>query len=190
VSDSNDIDRLVQRAVNGITSIAARAARFSTRMLVGTTIVCVSGFALGVAALSGGIESVWIVLGIVFGSIAIGSALVARWRVGSVRRHGSELAAEARTLIAQGGPTGRTVVDVFAVDDDDLVPNENAGSGVVLSRQMYGFRQVSGPGLQDSPRLSAAITALTSFPLLVISAVMISLVFAFLGFIFLIALAL
>ena len=93
MSDMNDVDRLVQRAVAGITSIAARAARFSTRLLLMTLVLCVGGFALGVAALSGGIETVWIVLGIVFGTIAIASAVLARWRVGSVKRHAPELAA-------------------------------------------------------------------------------------------------
>ena len=72
----NDVDRLVQRAVAGITNIAARAARFSTRLLLMTLVLCVGGFALGVAALSGGIETVWIVLGIVFGTIAIASAVL------------------------------------------------------------------------------------------------------------------
>ena len=188
----SDIDELVRRTVDGVTMIAGRAAAFSTRLLLGVTVVCVGGFLLGVRALSGGIQSVWIVLAFVFGSIAIGGAFLARWRVGSVRRHVPELADEVRTLIAEGKGTGRTVVETFVVDTDgdgsaDGLSGSNA---IVLSRQMNGFRNVVDSGLESTARLTAATTALTSFPLLVLQAILISFVFVFLGFIFLIALAL
>ena len=185
-------DDLVQRAVDGITFVAAKATSFSTKLLLATTAVCVFGFLLGTAALSGGIETVWIVLGIVFGAIAIGGAFVARWRVGSVRRHVPELATEVRGLLSEGTDRTRTVIETFAVDADGDGDSDglNSGSAVVLSRQMYGFKGVVGSGLESSARLTAAITALTSFPMLVLAAVAISAVFAFLGFIFLIALAL
>jgi hypothetical protein len=181
----SEIDDLVNRAVNGVTRIAAAAARFAGRLLIGTLVVCVGGFLLGVAALSGGIRSVWIVLAIVFGALAIGSAFIARWRVGSVRRHVPELVDEIRTLVTDGSDQTRTVIETFTVDADG-----DGGSAVVLSRQMSGFRGVAGSGLAGSARLSAAVTAITSFPALVLGAILISLVFAFLGFIFLIALAL
>lgn len=188
----SDIDRLAERAVATVTTIATRAAAFSTKVFLGAAIVCVGGFLLGVAALSGGIEKVWIVLGIVFGAIAVGGALVARWRVGSVRRHVPELADEVRTLISEGKDTSRTVIDTFVVDADGDGERDGFGGGsaIVLSRQMYGFRNVVGSGLESSARLTAAVTALTSFPILVLAAIAISIVFAFLGVIFLIALAL
>lgn len=192
----NDVDRLVQRAVAGITSIAARAARFSTRLLLMTLVLCVGGFALGVAALSGGIETVWIVLGIVFGTIAIASAVLARWRVGSVKRHAPELANEMRALVTSGNPADREVVEVFTVDDPvaasgmHVSTDGETGSAVVMSRQMYGFREIPTRTLENSARLSEAIRAVTTFPALVLAAVLISLVFGFLSFFFLIALAL
>ena len=114
----SEIDELVQRTVDTVTMIAGKAARFSTKLLIGAAIVCVGGFLLGVAALSGGIQQVWIVLGIVFGSIAIGGAFLARWRVGSVKRHVPELAAEVRTLVSEGKDSTRTVIETFAVDAD------------------------------------------------------------------------
>lgn len=192
MDDLSDIDRHVQRAVDGITAIASRAAAFSTRLLLGTLLVCVGGFLLGAAALTGGIQTVWIVLGVVFGAIAIGSAFVARWRVGSVRRHVPELADEVRTLISEGATGTRTVIDTFTIDEDGDGRRDglDGGSAFVMSRQMYGFRDMAGSGIESSARLTAAVTALTSFPLLVLAAVLISLVFAFLGVIFLIALAL
>jgi hypothetical protein len=184
----SDIDEIVRRAVGTITTIAAKAAAFSTRLLLGTFVVCVGSFALGVAALDGGIESVWIVLGIVFGSIAIGSAVVARWRAGSVRRHAPELADEVRNLVTDGRDSTRTVVETFVIDPD--ADQGDTGSAIVLTRRMSGFQGAMGGSLERSPRLGAAVKALTSFPLLVLAAVAISLVFAFVGFLFLIALAL
>ena len=186
-----DVDQIVRRAVDTITTIAGKAAAFSTRILLGTTIVCVGGFLLGVAALSGGIETVWIVLGVVFGSLAIGGALVARWRVGAVRRHVPELVEEVRSLMTDGRDSTRTVIETFAVDPDgDGVEGPARGSAIVLSRQMHGFRSAVGAGLERTARLSAAVTALTTFPFLVLMAVAIAMVFGFLGFVFLVALAL
>ncbi len=183
----SEIDELVRRAVDTVTLIAGKATAFATRLLLGATIVCVGGFLLGLAALSNGVRSVWIVLGIVFASIAIGGAFIARWRVGSVRRHVPELADEVRTLIAEGKDTTRTVVETFVVDERE---GAGPGSAIVLSRQMYGFKDVAGSGLESTTRLAAAVTALTSFPGLVLASILITLVFAFFGFIFLIALAL
>lgn len=196
-----EIDELVRRTVATVTSIADRATAFATKLFVVAAVVCIGGFLLGVAALSGGIETVWIVLGIVFGSIAVGGALLARWRVGSVRRHVPELADEVRTLIREGRDGTRTVIDSFVVDadvdadadvgvDPDRGRHRTGGSAIVMSRQMYGFKNVVGSGLEHTARLAAAVTALTSFPVLALVTIAISLVFGFLGLIFLIALAL
>ena len=192
-SDTSDIERLVRQATAGITAIASRARRFTTRILIVTLIVCVGGFLLGIAALSGGIETVWIVLGIFFGAIAIGGAATAWWRISSVRRHVPQLADEVRGIITKGGPERDTVIEVFTVDGPDRATASPAdtGSAIMLSRQMHGFRTVSGTStLAGATRVTEAIRALTTFPLLVLAAVLVSMVFAFLGLIFLIALAL
>lgn len=189
-----EIDELVRRTVASVSMIADRATGFSTKLLVGVVAVCVGGFLLGVAALSNGIQAVWIVLGIVFGSIAIGCAGVARWRVGAVRRHIPELADEVRTMIGEGAPETQTVIDTFVVDVDgetpDAVDSPSSGSAIVMSRQMGGFSSAVGPDLARWPRLMLAVRALTTFPFLMLAAIGISLVFGFLGFIFMIALAL
>ena len=143
----SDIDDLVRRTVNGVTLIAGKAAAFSTRLLIMVVVVCVGGFLLGVEALSGGIETVWIVLAFTFGAIAIGCAFVARWRVGSVRRHIPELADEVRTLATEDPNNTRTVVETFVIDTDadgnPIGGDGSEGSAIVLSRQMGGFSSVA-----------------------------------------------
>lgn len=183
-----DLEDLVQRTVDTVTMIAAKATRFAGRLFVVVAIVCVGGFLLGLAALSGGIEKVWIVLGVVFGAIAIGGPLVAMWRIGSVKRHVPELVDEVRSLISQGRETGQTVIETFDADDPDR-PGEGR-SAIVLTRQVYGLRGVVGSGMEGMTRLTAAVTALTSFPGLVLSAIGITIVFGFLSLVFLLALAL
>jgi hypothetical protein len=180
-----EIDELVQRTVDTVTMIAGKAARFSSKLFLLAIVVCGGGFLLGISALSGGIQSVWIVLGLVFGAIAIGGSLLARWRVGSVKRHVPELADEVRALISDGKDTSRTVIETFDVGEEG-----SQGSAMMLSRQMGGFQGMMGPGLATSRRLAAATTAMTTFPGLVLMTIAIMLVFAFTGFIFLIALAL
>ena len=184
----SELEQLVQRVVDTVTMIARKASRFARRLLIAVAVVCVGGFLLGVAALDGGIEKVWIVLGVVFATIAIGGPLIAMFRIGSVKRHVPELVNEVRSLISTGRETGQTVINTFDADDPDR-PDEGQ-SAIVLTRRVYGLRGVVSSGLEGSARLTAAVTAMTSFPFIVLSAIAISVVFAFLGLIFLIALAL
>lgn len=188
----SELDELVRRTVDTVTMIAAKAARFASKILIGSVLVCGGGFLLGVAALPGGVQTVWIVLALVFGSIAVGGAFLARWRVGSIKRHVPALAAEVRALINDGKDSTRTVIETFTIDEDGDGERDGlrSTSALVLSRQMYGFRNIVGSGTESSARLAAAVTAITSFPVLVLGAILISLVFGFLGFLFLIALAL
>jgi len=176
---------LVDRAVATITRLATKVARWATLLLLGSVVICVGSFWLGLEALSGGIESVWIVLGFVFGAIAIGCALIARWRVARVRRHIPEIAADIRTLVADG----RSDIVTIVIPDEDLAK----GSALELSRGMsttQSMRSVSSQGLANSANFAQAVRAITTFPLLAIATVLITCVFAFMGLIFLIALAL
>lgn len=190
----SEIEQLVSRTVQMVSTISRTATRFANRLVIGVVVICVGGFLLGIAALSGGFERVWIALGVVFGAIAIGGVVLARWRVGAVQRHVPELAREVRALLDQGVGSTRTVIESFAVDDDGDgradVLDDRAGSAISMTRQMHGFRGLVGSGLESSARLTAAVTALTTFPLLVLSAIAITVVFGFLGLIFLVALAL
>jgi hypothetical protein len=181
----NEIEVLVNRTIRTIVQIAGKVTRFATILLAVAAAICVASFLLGIAALDGGIESVWIVLGIVFATLAVGAAFVARWRVGRVRKHVPAIAAEVRQLIADGKGQSQLIIQEFQNDDDSTT-----GSAIVVSRRMYGLRGVVGHGVEGSARLTDAVTAITSFPALALMAIGISLVFGFLALVFLLALAL
>ena len=176
---------LVDRAVATITRLAHKVTRAATLLLLASIVICVGSFLLGLEALSGGIESVWIVLAIFFGAIAIGCAARARLRIGRVRKHIPEIASDIRGLVADG----RSDVITIVVRDDELA----SGSALELSRGMSGnqsMRRVTSQGLENSANFADALRAITTFPWLAIVTVLITTVFAFLGMIFLIALAL
>jgi hypothetical protein len=176
---------LADRAVATITRLAQRVTQAATLLLIGAIVICVGSFVLGMAALSGGIETVWIVLAFFFGAIAIGCALRARLRIGRVRKHVPEIAGEIRGLVADG----RSDVITIVVQDDDLAP----GGALEISRgmsNMQSMRRVRSEGLANSANFADAVRAITTFPWLAIVTVLITCVFAFLGLIFLIALAL
>jgi hypothetical protein len=140
---------------------------------------------------------VWVVLGIFFGAIAIGSAIRARLRIGRVRKHVPQLAAEFRKLVADGKSDAIEVVLA-----DDLAPGtsmdvsrsigpRSIGQGGIGPRGVAPQRAVVIDGLvSGSIELTQAVRAITTFPLLAIITVLITSVFAFLGLIFLVALAL
>src|SRR5689334_9616831 len=93
--------------------VTDRVTRFSTKLLIGVAVVSIGSFLLGVAALEGGIRSVWLVLGGAFCVIAVGSALIARWRIGGVGRHVPSIASEVRTLLTDGRRDAVEVIEQF-----------------------------------------------------------------------------
>lgn len=183
-----DIDEIVRRTVESVRVMARKAWGFAGLLLLVVTVVCVTGLLLGIAALDGGIETVWVVLAVTFAAIAIGGPAVALWRIWSIQRHTTLLAGEIRQMILDGGEGGRTVIETF--DLDDPARPDDGQSAVVLTRRVSGLRGPGGPAMHDAPTMSAAVKALATFPFMVIVSVLISLVFSFLSLIFLIALAL
>ncbi len=185
---ASELEQLAQRVAATVTMIASKAVRFVRKLLVGVTVVCIGSFLLGIAAFHGTARSVWIVVGAVFAAIAIGGPLLAMWRIGLVSRHAPELVDEVRTLVTEGPGVRSTVIDTFDAEDPERPADTR--SAITLTREVAGLRGLIGSGVNGSARLTAAVTALTRFPATVLSAIAITVVFAFLAVIFLVALAL
>lgn len=180
-----DLDQYSGRAVAQVTALARRASRFASWIAAFAVVSCVGGFLLGLAAFDD--DRVWTVIGGFFAVLGAGAALLGRWRVGSVKRHVPLLADEVRALLSQGGQATQ-LIDTFQVTDADGTQHYQAridGAGAVeVSRTLWGLKGVVGTGTETFARLTATITALTSYPLLALMAVLISFVFLGLSAIF------
>lgn len=186
----NDIEAIVGRVIRTIVTIAERVSRFARSLALAALVVCVGSFLLGLAALDGGIRTVWIVLGIVFAAIAIGNAVVGWWGVGRIKRDVPAIAGEVRTLISEGRERGALIVQEFNQQRNDGEDETIGGSAIIVSRHAFGLRGLAGHGFEGAGRLGMAVQSVTRFPLLALSSIVITLVFAFLALIFLLALAL
>ncbi len=181
----DDLDRLAQRAVDAVLMLVRRASALAGGVLILAIVFGIGGFLLGIAALDGGIETVWIALGAVFALVAIVSVGTAMLRLRSVRKGTDTLVSEVRSLIGGNKQSQRTVIETVESTD------RAEGDGVVaLSRQFFSLKSEVGDRIGQFKSLGLALTAITSFPGLVALATVITFVFAGLSIIFLIALAL
>lgn len=175
-----DLDAYAARATERIGILARRATRFATAVLLFVVVAVVGGFLLGYAALDGS-RNVWLVLGGFFGVWALGAALIGWWRIGAARRHVPELTAEFRSMLGQGRQAGSRVLETFVVTDADgnehFEARLDSTSTIGMGRTLWGYKGLVGTGTEAFGRLTATITALTSYPLLALVAVLISLVF-------------
>ena len=182
---SDTIDELTRRAIASVMNLVRRGMAFGGGVLMISTVVCVGGFLLGVAALDGGMETLWIILAGFFGTLAIGGMVLALVRLSGIRRHEQELTTEVRALMGRDPGAQRTVIETVEVTDAS-----GDESVVVASRQFYTMRENLGGEIPPRSALSRSLSAITTLPLLVLMTTFISMVFAGLGLLFLIGLAL
>ena len=173
------LDGLAQRAVDVVLGLLRRANALAGGVLMFAGVSCVLGYLLGIAALDGGLRTFWIVVGGVGAAWAIGSVLVAMWRLRAVRRGSDALVSEVRTLIGGDRTSRRTVIEtVESTEGDD-------STGVVqLSRQFFSLRQMVGDHRSTYTQLTLALTSITTFPGLMVLATVIGFGFAGLSLIF------
>ena len=176
--DDDRIQKLAERTVDTLLTLVDRGTRLAFGALMIVVVVCVGGFALGVAALSGGIETAWIVLGGFAAFIAISAVVMAMFRLWAITRLGAALVTEVERLIA-GDPRSERVV-IEAVEASDGVQDQSA---IVMSRQFFTMSNTVGAAGQFGA-LAIALKSVTTFPLLILLAVVISVGFTGLGFLF------
>jgi hypothetical protein len=183
--DRDGLDDLAQRAVDSVMTLVRRGLALAGGVMILAVTFCVSGFLLGWAALNGGIETVWVVLGGSFAVLAISSVGIAILRLRAVRKGADTMFTEVRSLIGGDRQTQRTVIETVESTDN------REGDGVVaLSREFFTLKGALGNRIGQFKSLGLALTAITSFPALIAAATVITFVFAGLSLLFLIALAL
>lgn len=181
----SNYDRLARRAVASVMTLVRRGLALAGGLLMITILICGGGFLLGYAALSDGMQKLWIMLGGFFAVLAIGAAALAIVRLLTVRTHEQQLVDEIRGLISNDPQTERTVIETIEVND----AAQDQGV-VVMSREFFTMRDSIGVRLDDCPALKSSLSAITSLPFLVFITMFVSLVFALLSPIFAIALLL
>jgi hypothetical protein len=183
--DRDDLDALARRAVDSVMTLVRRGLALAGGVMLMAVIFSVGGFLLGLAALDGGIEKVWIVLGGAFAVLAVGSVGLAIMRLRSVKKDADTLFTEVRTLIGGDRQTQRTVIETVESTDG------REGEGVVaISREFFTLKGAIGNRVDQFTSLGLALKAITSFPILIAAATFFTLMFVGLSFIFLIALTL
>lgn len=176
-------DALARRAVDSVMLLVRRGVALAGGLLVITVALCGGGFLLGYAALSDGMQKVWIMLGGFFAVLAIGTAALTIVRLIAVRSRRTELIEEVRRLVAGDAQAERTVIETIDVNDS------SQGEGVVvMSREFSSMRQSVGGRLAGYPALNTSLSAITSLPFLVFVTLVVSFVFACLSIVFMLAL--
>jgi hypothetical protein len=184
--NTNDgrIQNLATRAVDSLLELVRRGTRLAFGTLFIVTVICVGGFALGIAALSDGIETVWIIFGGFAAFIAIGSCGLAMFRLWAITGLGSALINDVERLIA-GDPRSERIV-IETVEASDGVQDQSA---TVMSRQFFTMSQTVGSAGQFGA-LAIALKSVTTFPLLLLLSTVITIGFAGLSLLFLLGIAL
>jgi len=178
------IHDLAARAVDSLLELVRRGTRLAVGTLIIVVVVCLGGFALGIAALSSGIETVWIIFGGFAAFVAIGSVGLAMFRLWVITRLGSALITDVERLIA-GDPRSERVV-IETIEASDGVQDQSA---MVMSRQFFGMSETVGTAGQFTA-LAVALRSVTTFPLLLLLATVITIGFAGLSLLFLLGIAL
>jgi hypothetical protein len=180
-----DVNALARRAVDVALTFARRAGRLAVGTAMFVSVVALSTYLVGLAALSGSARSAWVLIGGALVIVAIGAPLLAWWRLLRVRRHANDLVDDVRRLIAGNPEAERVVIDTVEAQPSPAgSPSGRQDLMVVGTQQFYRLRTIS-VGTSNLRQLPAAMYALTSFPVLLAIALMMTLVFAALGFVFL-----
>jgi hypothetical protein len=180
----SQIEDLAHRSVDSLLTLVHRGTRLAFGILMIVVLVCIGGFALGIAALSDGIETVWILFGGFAAFIAIGAIGFAMFRLWVITRLGTALVTDVQRLIAGDPRSERVVIDT--VEATDGVQDQSA---MVMSRQFFTMSNTVGTAGQFSA-LAVALKSVTTFPLLIMLGVVITIGFAGLSLLFLLGLVL
>lgn len=175
---------LAERAVASLLTLVRRGTRLAFAALVVVATVCIGGFALGMAALADGIETVWIVLAGFAAFVAIGSVALAMFRLWAITSLAKPMLAEIERMIAGDPRSERVVIDTVEASD-----GAQGRSAMVMSRQFFTMSDTVARSGQFTA-LATALRSVTMFPLLILLAVVITIGFAGLSLLFLIAIAL
>ena len=170
---------LAQRAVDMFLTLVRRGTALAVGTLAVVSFICIGSFLLGLAALSDDNRNAWIAIGGIFLVVGVGAVALAIFRLWLVKRSATELVVEVQQLLVGDRKTERVVIDT--IEASEKVQDQSA---VVMSRQFFTLRDsIDGRGAQFIA-LAFALRAMTTFPILMLVATTVTVVFATLAVIF------
>jgi hypothetical protein len=173
-----DLDALAERAVATVTALIRKGATIVTGVLVFALCSAALCLLIASAGLAGSARSVALALAIGLSIVAVGAAVLARWRLGRVGTHSRELVSEVRTLLDRDQQARQTVVETVEMQDA-----AGARSMMVWTRQYDTLRRGTAT-LDEFKNLNSALLAVTSFPGLVVLSLLSALALGGLSLIF------
>ncbi len=191
----SDLDLVVQRLADAAMYPVRRIGGIVTKLTAAVVLVAVVSFLLGAAALDGGARTVWIVLAVVFGWIAISRAVRLRWNLAKLVRNRIALEDEIRSVV-EGRPPGDPIVVHLSspdpVDDPGHRSDDDVDSAAmeIWSREFLAGSSVSGTALQGYRWITLAVRTAKQLGLALVVSTLITVVFALMALVFLAALAL
>lgn len=178
-----DLEQVVRRIADGVLSQVQRVGGYVSKLAVGAVVISVASLLLGIAALDGDAQTVWILLAVVFGWISLSRVIRVRWNVAKLSRNRDALETELLMGMSQRPDAERVVIDLTDPEVSDEVAMEiwtrEFASAPVDSSRMAGFRWIP-----------LAIQSLKQLGVVLITTTFITAMFALFGLIFLVALAL
>jgi hypothetical protein len=182
---ATDVNALARRAVDLAITFARRAGRLAVGTALFVAVVALSTYFIGLAALAGSARSAWVVIGAALVIFAVGAPLLAWWRLFRVRRHASELVDDVRRLITGNPEAERVVIDTVEAQPSSSASPSGRQELMVVGTQQFSRLRTISVGTANLRQLPAAMYALTSYPILLGLALLMTVVFAVLGFVFL-----
>lgn len=183
-----DPDDVVRRLAGAALLPIRRIARYVSYLTIAAIGIAVASLLLGMATLDGGARTVWVVLAVVFGWLAIARVVQLRWNIARLLRNRLALERELRTAIDQRSDSERVVIDL---SHDDA--SGDAVDGTAMQIWTRDFVMAPGAGAQAYAGyrwIPLAVKSAKQLGIAAVATTFITVVFAVMALIFLIALAL
>lgn len=184
-----DLDLVVRRLADAAMYPVRRIGGIVTKLTAAVVVIAVGSSLLGAAALEGGARTVWIVLAVVFGWIAISKVVRLRWNLAKLVRNRLALEDELRGVV-QGRPPGDPIVIDLATPEPGAGADVDSRAMEVWSQEFLSGSAVPGSTLRDYRWISLAIGTAKQLGVAVVVSTLITVVFALMALVFLLALAL
>ena len=180
-----DLDELARRMTGLVSDLARKGMAVATGVALLVLVVGGLSYLTGLQALDGSVRSAWTVVGLAMLIAAIVAPLIARWRLSRVRRHLDQLVGEVRTLITKQPDAQQVVIETVARDEQPAERGELMP--IIYDSRQFSRLRTASVGVGDLKALPGALLAVTSFPGLLLWALLGVAVFGVLGFLFMIA---